>query len=68
MYGALGKYKPKKEPYIGKRGKLLINVKNFYRGREMIIDAFENEIIPMSPTGFEDDKETPRNEDKEKKR
>ena len=34
----------------------------------MIIDAFENEIIPMSPTGFEDDKETPRNEDKEKKR
>ena len=30
--GAMEKYKPKKEPYIKKRGKLLINAQNFYDG------------------------------------
>ena len=29
VFGALEKYKPKKEPYIEKRRKLLINSKNF---------------------------------------
>ena len=43
MHGALGKYKPKKEPYAGKREKLLINVNNFYKGRQMIIDMFKND-------------------------
>ena len=40
-YGALERYKPKKEPYIGKRNKLLIDTKNFCDGREIIIDAFK---------------------------
>ena len=69
VYGALEKYKPKKELYIEKRGKLLLNAKKIYKGREMIIDAFKNEIFPMTPTGFsEDDEETPRDEDKEEKK
>ena len=55
MYAALEKYKPKKEPYVAKRGKLLTNAKKIYKGREMIIDAFKNEIFPMTPTGFEGD-------------
>ena len=55
VYGALKKYKPKKELYIEKRRKLLINADNFYKGREMIIDAFENKVFPMVPTGFSED-------------
>ena len=31
----------------------------------MIIDAFKNEILPMVPTGFSEDEEPPRDEDKE---
>ena len=44
VYGELEKYKPKKEPYVGKREKLLTNAQNFYDGREMIIDAFKNDF------------------------
>ena len=57
VYGALKKYKPKKEPYIEKRRKLLINADNFYKGREMIIDVFKNKIFSMVPTGFSEDEE-----------
>ena len=57
VYGALKKYKPKKEPYIEKRRKLLINADNFYKGREMIIDVFKNKIFSMAPTGFSEDEE-----------
>ena len=62
------KYKPKKEPYIEKRRKLLINSKNFYDGRKLIIDAFKNKIFPMVPTGFSEDEKPPRDEDKEDKK
>ena len=41
-YGALEKYKLKKEQYIEKRRKLLINADNFYKGKEIIIDLFKN--------------------------
>ena len=68
VYGALEKYKPKKEPYIGKRNKLLINAKNFYDGREIIINAFKNEMFPMTPTGFSDEEESPRDEYKKEKK
>ena len=60
VYGALEKYKPKKEPYIEKRRKLLINADNFYKERKMIIDAFKNKIFPMVPTSFSEDEESPR--------
>ena len=65
--GTLEKYKAKKKPYIEKRGKLLINARNVYEGRQMIIDAFKNKIFPMVPTGFEDE-EPSRDEDKEEKK
>ena len=67
VYGALEKYKPKKEPYIEKRRKLLINADNFYKGREMIINAFKNKIFPMVPTGFSEDEEPSESRDEEKK-
>ena len=34
----------------------------------MIIDASENKIFPMIPTGFSEDEEPPRDEDKEGKK
>ena len=49
------KYKPKKEPYTEKRRKLSISADNFYKGREMIINAFKNKIFPMVSTGFSED-------------
>ena len=68
MYGVLEGYKPKRELYIEKRGKFLINAKNFYDGREMIIDVFKNKIFPKAPTALEDDEEPPKDEDKEEKK
>ena len=38
-----------------KKEKKLINAKNFYEGRQIIINAFKNEIFLMTPTGFEND-------------
>ena len=52
---ALNKYRPKKDKYSGGRKKLLINAKNFYDGRKMIINAFKNKIFPMTPTNFDED-------------
>ena len=68
VYGALKKYKPKKEPYIEKRRKLLINADSFCKGREMIIDAFKNKIFSLVPTGFSEDDEPPRDKDKEEEK
>ena len=34
----------------------------------MITDVFKNKIFPMTPTGFSEDEEPPRDEDKEEKR
>ena len=54
--GALEKYKPKKNSkYVKPREKLLINTQNFYKGRQMIIDAFKNKILPMVHPGFSED-------------
>ena len=35
--------------------KLLINARNFYDGKKLIIDAFKNEKFLKVPTGFEYD-------------
>ena len=60
------KYKPRKEPYIEKREKLLTNSKNFYDGRETIIDPFKNKIFSTSPTDFsEDDKSSEGRDDRQ---
>ena len=42
---ALEKYKPR--VYKNKKLKLLKNVKRFYDGRKMIINAFKNKIFPL---------------------
>ena len=41
-------YRPKKDSkYYGLKQDLLINAQNFYDGREMIIQAFENKFFPF---------------------
>ena len=59
---ALKNYKPKKQKYKENKEKLLNNAQNFYDGREMIINAFKNEIFPLVPSGYtsdDDDKGLP---------
>ena len=63
VYAALEKYIPKKEPYIELRQELLINSKNFYDGRKLIIDAFKNKIFPMVPIDSSEDEESSESED-----
>ena len=41
---------------------ILINIKNFYKGREKIIDGFKNEISLI----YRDEEETARFEEEEK--
>ena len=57
VYGALKKYKPRKETYVKTGGNLLINAKNVYKGRQLIIDVSKNKIFPMNPAGFSEDDE-----------
>ena len=54
MVKILKKYKPKKNyKYKKLTDDLVINVKNFYEGREMIINAFKDEIFPINyPNGY----------------
>ena len=52
---ALKNYRAKKLKYKETKEKLLINTQDFYDGREMIINAFKNEIFPAASTGFEED-------------
>ena len=52
QFAALEKYEPKTSDYATARKNLLINAKNFYDGREMIINAFKDKIFPLSPEDF----------------
>ena len=45
ILGALKKYNPKKSEYVTAKNNLLINAKNLFDGRKMIIDAFKNKIF-----------------------
>ena len=40
-------YGPAKPRYVKAEENLLINAKNFYEGRQMVIDAFKNKIFPL---------------------
>ena len=51
---ALSWYFPRNEKYIHEKSKLLDNVKNFYKGREKIIEKFKNKIFPI----YHDDKDS----------
>ena len=44
----LNNYAPKVEPNISNRRKILENANHFFEGRQMVIDAFENRLFPMS--------------------
>ena len=44
VMGALKAYAPRDNKYVEAKNKLLNNVKNFYEGREKIIEGFKNEI------------------------
>ena len=60
------KYKPKKPDYETARKNLLINAKNFYDGREMIIDTFKNKMFPLSTEDFFEDEGTDEDESNDK--
>ena len=47
MFTALEKYKSTKSEYIDEQLKLLNNARKFYNGKEMIINAFKNDIFPF---------------------
>ena len=44
VMGALKAYAPRDNKYVEAKNKLLNNAKNFYEGREKIIEGFKNEI------------------------
>ena len=54
MLEILKKYKPRKDSkYYKLKDDPLINIQNFYDGREMIINAFKNKIFPLQdPANF----------------
>ena len=67
VYNALEKYNPEKPDYATARKNLLINAKNFYDGREMIINAFKNGMFPLTDDDFPEgvDKEDVDNDELE---
>ena len=49
IHNALDNYGARKPEYVTAKNNLLINAKNFYDEREMIINAFKNKIFSPSP-------------------
>ena len=45
--GALKRYAPRDNKYVGAKNNLLNNAKNFYEGREKIIEGFKNGVFPV---------------------
>ena len=43
----MNRYSPKNKKYINAKKELLGNAKNFYKGREKIIEGFKNKIFPI---------------------
>ena len=62
VLGVLEMYNLKIPKYKKGRIDLLISAKNFYEGREIIINAFKNKIFPVVPSDYpsEDEDMTPR--------
>ena len=44
---ALNNYSPKTQKYIETKNSLLNNAKNFYKGREKVIEGFKERISPL---------------------
>ena len=49
MRVALNNYSPKDKKYIEAKNSLINNAKNFYKGREKIIESFRERIVPIKP-------------------
>ena len=48
MIGVLSNYTLMDDKHIEAKNKLLSNIKNFYKGREKIIEGFKNEIFLLN--------------------
>ena len=48
ILNVLSNYTPKSQKYIEAKNKLLDNTKNFYEGREKIIEGFKDRIFPLN--------------------
>ena len=70
ILSALEGYNPRKPEYITTKNNLLINAKNFYDGREEIINAFKNKIFPFKKFdnfGDDDDNDDDYDDDFDKR-
>ena len=47
VINALERYAPRDNKYVEAKNKLLNNAKNFYEGREKIIEGFKNKVFPL---------------------
>ena len=66
VIGVLSDYTPKAQKYIEAKNKLLENAKNFYEGREKIIEGFKNGIFPLkSDDEFEEQQTSKKFNEKE---
>ena len=63
-------YNPRKPEYITTKNNILINAKNFYDGREEIINAFKNKVFPFKKFdnfGDDDDNDDDHDDDFDKR-
>ena len=58
---ALKAYAPGDNKYVKAKNRLVNNAKNFYKGREKIIEGFKNGVFPV----YYDEREEFRKEDEE---
>ena len=54
ILGVLDKYAPRKSESLAAKNDILINAKNLFDGREMILNAFKNKIFPFEEEEEED--------------
>ena len=62
VMGALKGYAPRDNKYVEAKNKLLNNAKNFYEGREKIIEGFKNRVFPLYNNEIYEQMETEREE------
>ena len=52
MLDDLKEYNPRDENHISDKSDFLKNIQNFYNGREMVINAFANKLIPLADGSY----------------
>ena len=55
--GTLKRYAPRDNKYVEAKNKLVNNVKNFYKGREKIIEGFKSGVFPVYYGNREDEED-----------